>query len=73
MEEDRAETNLGDSVNAEFPFSGESKTKQPKKRFVGRKTAEKTERANGGLNGTIEDSGALQGILVSSWALEAPC
>lgn len=63
MEADRAETNLGDSVNTDYAIQGESKPKQPKKRFVGRKTAEKTERANGGLNGTIEDSGKLQGIL----------
>ncbi len=65
MEEDRAETNLGDSVNGELIISGESKSRQPRKRFVGRKTAEKSEnvvKANGGLNGTIEDNGAIQGM-----------
>ncbi len=64
MEEDRAETNLGDSVNGELTISGESKPKQPKKRFVGRKTEEKAEKAekfNGGLNDTIENSGVIQG------------
>jgi 2-(3-amino-3-carboxypropyl)histidine synthase len=73
MEDDRAETNLGASVNVELAISGECKPKQPKKRFVGRKTAEKTERANGGLNGTIEDSGALQGMQESSLAIEDLC
>lgn len=65
MEKDRAETNLGDYPNDEPTTSKEFKLKQPKKRFVGRKTAEKSEnveKANGGLNGTIEDSGAIQGI-----------
>lgn len=62
MEEDRAETNLGNSVNADLAIPGEEKRKQPKRRFIGRKTAEKAENSNGGLNGTIEDSGAIQGI-----------
>ncbi len=76
MEEDRAEINLGDSVDGGLAISEESKPKQPKKRFVGRKTAEKSEnveKSNGGLNGTIEDSGAIQGLQQSSVVVEPLC
>jgi len=73
MEEDRAEENLGDSINAELEVLGDCKPKQPKKRFVGRKTAEKAEKANGGLNGTIEDSGAIQSMQESSLAIGVLC
>lgn len=61
MEEDRAVTNLGpmaeDGFNSEVPVV----PKQPKKRFVGRKQAE---RAAGKTdpNANIEDSGAIQGM-----------
>lgn len=61
MEEDRAVTNLGptaeDGFNSEVPVV----PKQPKKRFVGRKQAD---RAAGKTdpNANIEDSGAIQGI-----------
>ncbi|KAI1373831.1 putative diphthamide synthesis protein-domain-containing protein [Hypoxylon crocopeplum] len=57
MEEDRAQTDLGiaaDIEEAHAPPSSTPALKQPKKRFVGRRTAAK----NGGLS--VEGSGAIQ-------------
>ena len=59
MEEDRAETNVGQAVNAEL-HEPKEKPKQPKKRFVGRRTVEQAEKVNG-ANGIIEENGAIQG------------
>jgi 2-(3-amino-3-carboxypropyl)histidine synthase len=62
MEEDRAETNLGALENSESQADVPEVPRVPKKRFVGRKTAlEKSGNANDTSNGTIEDSGAIQG------------
>lgn len=66
MEEDRAETNLGESANFEELLPKEEKPKQPKKRFVGRKTADNAGKTNGDAAGTIEISGAIQGTGSSS-------
>lgn len=61
MEADRAETDLGDSIIPELEAEEDEKPKQPRKRFIGRRAAaEKAEQRNG-PNGTIEDSGAIQG------------
>lgn len=60
MEQDRAETNLGLSVDPETAVPVGEKPKQPKKRFVGRRSAE-AGKANV-VNGAIEDSSAIQGI-----------
>lgn len=59
MEQDRLETNLGPAqeVAQETPVVA----KVPKKRFVGRRTAEKAEK-DGAVAGSIEDSGAIQGM-----------
>ena len=61
MEEDRAATNLGPTAEDEFNNEVPAAPKQPKRRFVGRKTAE---RATGKTdpNANIEDSGAIQGM-----------
>ena len=61
MEEDRAATNLGPTAEDNFNSEVPAAPKQPKKRFVGRKTAE---RAAGKTdpNANIEDSGAIQGM-----------
>lgn len=58
MEEDRAQANLG-ADPLDPPLI--EKPKQPKKRFVGRRNAEKAE-TRLDANGTIKDSGAVQGI-----------
>ena len=61
MEQDRAVTNLGPTAEDEFSSEAPAVPKQPKRRFVGRKTAE---RAAGKMdpNANIEDSGAIQGM-----------
>ena len=60
MENDRAETNLGADADAEIGATTIEKPKQPKKRFVGRRAAEQAEKQSSS-NGTIENSGAIQG------------
>ncbi|KAF2497310.1 diphthamide biosynthesis protein 1 [Lophium mytilinum] len=59
MEEDRAATNLGPDVEGDM--NGEEKIvqKQPKRRFVGRRTAEKAAE-QAAPNANIEDSSAIQ-------------
>lgn len=59
MEEDRAETNIGQAVNSELHEPTVEKPKQPKKRFVGRRTAEQAKKVIG-ANGIIEESGTIQ-------------
>lgn len=61
MEEDRAQTDLGiaaDIEEAHAPPPPEPSTRQPKKRFVGRRTAAAR---NAGSEPTGEESGAIQG------------
>ena len=61
MESDRAEVGLGEAVDAELAVDQRQQTRQPKKRFIGRKeAAERAERV-GDTSRTIEDSGTVQG------------
>ena len=61
MEQDRAQADVGKAVDAELIAENQQKQKQPRKRFIGRKeAAERAERVD--VNGTIEDSGAIQSI-----------
>lgn len=62
MEEDRAQADLGEAVDAEFAAEKQGKQKQPRKRFIGRKEAAERAEKKGDTNSTIEDSGALQGM-----------
>ena len=62
METDRAQTDLGEAVSAELSIAKSDAVKQPKKRFIGRIAAAEKAEKNGGSNGTIEDSGAIQGL-----------
>ena len=61
MEEERAVTNLGPTANDEFNSEVPVVPKQPKKRFVGRKQAERVA-GKTDPNANIEDSGAIQGM-----------
>ena len=63
MEQDRAETDLGKAVEVEIAASAPDVERTPKKRFIGRKVAVGT---NSSTKGTIEDSGAIQGMF-SEW------
>ena len=62
MEEDRAQADLGEAVDAEYCLEKQEKQKQPKKRFIGRKEAAERAEKRGDTNGTIEDSGTIQGV-----------
>lgn len=63
MEDDRAQVDLGIAADIEHLEAPEVTIKQPKKRFVGRKTAAQTAASkNGdGSGGAIESSGAIEG------------
>jgi 2-(3-amino-3-carboxypropyl)histidine synthase len=62
MEDDRAATNLGPETDPGMPEEAVPVPKQPKRRFVGRKTAEKTSDQQADPNANIEDSSAIQGV-----------
>lgn len=67
MEEDRAIADLGPDVSAELNGDDETVKRTPKRRFIGRRAADAQAAAraatgsNSNSNGTIEDSGAVQG------------
>ncbi len=66
MEDDRVEVDLGLAAEIEEVHIAEEAVKQPKKRFVGRRTATEAAAAKAGSssNASIEDGGALQGTLL---------
>lgn len=66
MEEDRAQVDLGGAVDAELGLENQQEQKQPRKRFVGRKEAAERAEKRSDTNGTIEDSGAIQGMQSAS-------
>lgn len=62
MEDDRAQVDLGIAADLEEAQAPEPVARQPKKRFVGRRTAaEAAASKNEKGSGTIEDAGAIQG------------
>ena len=62
MEEDRAQADLGEPVDAEISAESQQKLKEPRKRFIGRKEAAERAEKRGVTNGIIEDSGAIQSM-----------
>jgi 2-(3-amino-3-carboxypropyl)histidine synthase len=63
MEDDRAATNLGPEADQGMSEEPAVAQKQPRKRFVGRKTAEQgSEQPQADPNANIEDSSAIQGV-----------
>lgn len=62
MEEDRLATNLGPELDAEIAEEPAAVPRQPKRRFVGRKTADKSSEQPADPNANIEDSSAIQGV-----------
>jgi hypothetical protein len=65
MEEDRAATNVGPDVpDVDETMASEPAVvaKQPRKRFVGRKTGDKAAEPSTDPNANIEDSSAIQGV-----------
>lgn len=69
MEEDRAIADLGPELPADLNGEDETATKTPKRRFIGRRAADAKAAAKsqtpGKEDGTIEDSGAVQGATYS--------
>lgn len=61
MEDDRIATNLGPETNRDVESEVAAPAKQPRRRFVGRRATEQAAQSNG-ANGSIEDSGAIQGV-----------
>jgi hypothetical protein len=65
MEEDRAVADLGPELPIDLDGEDETAKKTPKRRFIGRRAADAKVVAKGDArtngNGTIEDSGAVQG------------
>lgn len=70
MEQDRLETNLGPILGQDdFTPDIEPTVQKPRRRFVGRRTAEAQQAAavqTNGANGNIEDSNAIQGVCAPS-------
>lgn len=62
MEEDRAATNIGPDVDEGIIEEPVAVPKQPKRRFVGRRTTEKSGEQQVDPNANIEDSSAIQGV-----------
>jgi 2-(3-amino-3-carboxypropyl)histidine synthase len=62
MEDDRAATNLGPDVEENISEEPSVAAKQPRRRFVGRKTADKGDEQQADPNANIEDSSAIQGV-----------
>jgi len=62
MEDDRIATNLGPEVNGHVESEVAVPAKQPKRRFVGRRRADQAAAQTNGTSGSIEDSGAVQGV-----------
>lgn len=60
MEEDRAEADFGQGINAELLVK-EDVPRYPKKRFIGRRAATEKAKEQAVSPNTIEDSGAVQG------------
>jgi hypothetical protein len=71
MEDDRAEVDVGLAADIEASQPAPSPLKQPKKRFVGRRTAAEAASKSGGTSTAIEDSGAIQGRFIS--VAPSPC
>ena len=65
MEDDRAKADLGEAVDAELQAEGHTATKQPRRRFMGRKAAADRAVQNEGDITSIESSGAIQGTYTS--------
>jgi 2-(3-amino-3-carboxypropyl)histidine synthase len=63
MEADRLETNLGPTADQDLVPEPEASVKQPKRRFVGRKTADQLSQKSGdAISNDVESSTAIQGV-----------
>ncbi len=65
MEEDRAQVDIGVAVEAELAAARHEQPRLPKKRFVGRKEAAARVEKLANEDRSVENSGAIQGLLNS--------
>ncbi len=68
MEDDRVQVDLGIAAEIEEKEIQENALKQPKKRFVGRRAAAESAKSSS-VAPSIEDTGAIQGILITPWPI----
>jgi len=61
MEEERTLVDVCKAVDAELDIQQPTETRQPKKRFIGRRAAAELAQRKGDSGSTIEDSGAMTG------------
>ena len=61
MEKDRAQADIGMAIDAEYDREKQEKSKQPRKRFVGRRTAAELAERTGHSTENLENNGAVQG------------
>ncbi len=64
MEEDRAQSHISRAATAEPTTLSEEKRREPRKRFVGRRTAERVTPKQDS-DGAIEENGAVEGEIVT--------
>lgn len=62
MEDDRARVDVGDGINAELRAEKQEHSKQPTRRFIGRKAAAASAEKKAEANGSIENGTAVQGM-----------
>jgi 2-(3-amino-3-carboxypropyl)histidine synthase len=66
MEEDRLETNLGPTADNDIVPEAQPETKSPRRRFVGRRTAERRkEESTEQATIDVESGSSLQGKLIN--------
>lgn len=61
MDENRTQPSVENVTTLEPSKKVEEKPREPRKRFVGRRTAAERVSAKSDLNGTIEETGVVQG------------
>lgn len=61
MEDDRSQTNLGADISSDLKSEPAAATRQPKKRFIGRRQAAENASKTTANGVNVEDSGAIQG------------
>jgi 2-(3-amino-3-carboxypropyl)histidine synthase len=74
MEEDRLETNLGPTAENDIVPEVKPETKQPRRRFVGRRTAQQLkEESSNQAAPDVESSSSLQGPLINRYPFVSNC
>lgn len=62
MDDDQVQADIKNAATAEASKRAEEKPREPRKRFVGRRTAAEKVPPKNGSNGTTEEIGVVQGL-----------